>query len=190
MKNLPLLILSVFLFTACDEETTDPTPDAAPRDTSPQTEASVDQAAKPDLPVADLASVDSASTDTAAKLDAVTADKALMDQSAMTDFPPGCNTKIIGFTQGNSAKKYELYELCFKAGDTVTEALLKKMDAGLNCKQSSGGVFAKCPSGTWRCLGALKLNYPAKDITKAHWATICAMSWLPSVSKIAGGHHL
>ena len=173
-----MLILSL---AACDEETSG-VADAAPPDLAAGVEGGVDRGV-PDGPVADASGGDLGPAVDLAAPDAAPADQGL------ADFPPGCNATKIGFTQANS-KKYELYELCFPSGDMVTEALLKKIDSNLQCSHSAGGIAAKCPAGTWRCLAALQLNYPAKDIKNGHWQSICAISWIKAVSKMAGGWYI
>jgi hypothetical protein len=189
-----MTIVAVALaLVACDE--TSATPDAAAADQKIVAEASVDASALADAGATHEAGAldakptpDAGAGDQAALGDKAAPDAKLPDM-AVADLPTGCNPAKVGFTQSN-AKKYELYELCFKAGDAITEALVKALDSTLTCKHSAGGIAAKCPSGTWRCMAPLQLNYPAKDIKNAQWQAICAMSWLPAVSKIAGGYYI
>jgi hypothetical protein len=148
----------------------------------------VADAAASDATAVDAATADAASPD-AAVPDAAVPDAALPDAVVKLDMPTGCTASKINFTQANTSK-FELWELCFTANDTATEALIKKIDSTASCKHSGGGIAAKCPTGTWRCMGALSKDPVTKVVTAAAWKQLCQMSVLPAVSKIVGGYYI
>jgi hypothetical protein len=178
--------LVLFVAAGCSDA-----PVTADAGVTPDTNQIIDMAqseggTQPDQAIADAAVPEAAAPD-AAVPDAAAPDAALPDAVVKLDMPSGCTPSKINFTQANPSK-FELWELCFTANDTATEALIKKIDASATCKHSSGGAFAKCPTGTWRCLATLNTDPVTKAVTAAAWKQLCQMSVLPAVSKIAGGH--
>jgi hypothetical protein len=141
-----------------------------------------------DLPKADAPSVDAPMGDSLAG-DTLAADTVAVDSLSSSDLPTsGCDAAKIAFTQANPSK-YELFEFCFPAGDTVTMAQAKLLDPGLNCAMSSGGIVAKCPTGRWRCMGTLQKD-PSGAIVQTSWDRLCLLSQLPNIGQIKGGYFI
>ncbi|MBM4371234.1 MAG: hypothetical protein FJ098_06245, partial [Deltaproteobacteria bacterium] len=84
---------------------------------------------------------------------------------------------------------YDFYELCVAAGAGDVEATLQAIDPSLYCPV--GGVFADCGEDEMACHGELEyVGMGTGDISAEKWAQLCALSMLPVVTKIAGGHYV
>ena len=102
----------------------------------------------------------------------------------------GCDTSKLGLTQDNP-EAYEFFELCIPKGggqDALT-AELQAIEPSITC--GVAGFFAKCDKGSEvGCHGDLQYEGASKVISDEGWATLCELSAVPNVTKIAGGHYV
>lgn len=99
-----------------------------------------------------------------------------------------CAEELITLTPANN-EHFEFYELCVSEG-LSDEAALKLVDPTLYC--GVAGFFAGCKAeGELGCHGDLEFAPPSgPSLSDGCWSTLCALSEMPGVRVIAGGHWL